>query len=70
MGCIQADEITLYSDPENMWFGFTMRARILAYAKDRIKPSDLSTYEALTDESWKTSNLRYGVWCVIAVQRL
>lgn len=42
-----------YRDPESMWFGFTMRARIIAYAKDRVKPTDLSTYAALADKDWR-----------------
>ena len=41
-------------DADKQWFGFTQRARILAYAKDRVKPAELSTYEALTEKSWKT----------------
>lgn len=40
-------------DPEGQWFGFTQRARILAYAKDRLKPEELSTYEDLADPKWK-----------------
>lgn len=40
-------------DPENYWFGLTKRARVIAYHKERVKPEDLSTYEALTEEKWK-----------------
>ena len=40
-------------DVDNQWFGLTKRARIIAYAKDRVKPEDLSSYEALVDEKWK-----------------
>ncbi len=40
-------------DPEDAWFGFTQRARIIVYAKDRVDPAELSTYEALTDEKWR-----------------
>jgi len=40
-------------DPEGSWFGFTQRARIIAYSKDRVKPEDLSTYEDLADPKWK-----------------
>ena len=35
------------------WFGLTMRARVIMYHKDRVKPSELSTYEALADPRWK-----------------
>lgn len=37
----------------NEWFGLTVRARVLVYAKDRVKPSELSTYEDLTNAKWK-----------------
>ncbi len=35
------------------WFGLTMRARVIMYHKDRVKPSELSTYEALSHPKWK-----------------
>lgn len=41
-----------YRDTDNEWFGLTKRARVIVYAKDRVKPEDLSTYEALTEEQW------------------
>ncbi|NDB08716.1 MAG: extracellular solute-binding protein [Burkholderiaceae bacterium] len=31
------------------WFGFSTRARIMVYNKDRIKPDDVNTYEKLAD---------------------
>ncbi|MBJ6610839.1 MAG: Fe(3+) ABC transporter substrate-binding protein [Candidatus Thiothrix moscowensis] len=40
-------------DPANQWFGLTSRARPIFYVKDKVKPEELSTYEALTDEKWK-----------------
>jgi iron(III) transport system substrate-binding protein len=40
-------------DPKGHWFGLTKRLRVLVYAKDRVKPADLSTYEALTEARWK-----------------
>jgi iron(III) transport system substrate-binding protein len=40
-------------DHENYWFGLSQRARIIFYAKDRVDPSELSTYEALADANWK-----------------
>jgi iron(III) transport system substrate-binding protein len=42
-----------YNSPNNKWFGLTYRARILAYSKERVDPSELSTYEDLADERWK-----------------
>ena len=40
-------------EPEGHWFGIAMRARIIAYAKDRVDPAQLSTYEALADPMWQ-----------------
>ncbi|MEM8566087.1 MAG: Fe(3+) ABC transporter substrate-binding protein [Bacteroidota bacterium] len=40
-------------DSGNQWFALTKRARIIVYAKDRVTPEELSTYEALTDEKWQ-----------------
>ena len=40
-------------DQENEWFGLTKRARIIAYSKERVKPEELTTYEALTESKWK-----------------
>ncbi len=40
-------------EPGGMWFGLSQRARILVYSKDRVKPSELSTYEDLADPKWK-----------------
>lgn len=39
-------------DKDNRWFALTKRARTLVYAKDRVKPEALSTYEALADKVW------------------
>lgn len=41
------------SEPEGHWFGFAQRARVIAYAKDRVSPAQLSTYEALADPAWQ-----------------
>jgi iron(III) transport system substrate-binding protein len=40
-------------DPQNRWFGITVRARTIVYNKDRVKPEELSTYEALAEDNWK-----------------
>jgi iron(III) transport system substrate-binding protein len=40
-------------DSEGYWTGFTKRARIVVYHAERVDPSGLSTYEALTDPRWK-----------------
>lgn len=40
-------------DPDGNWYAITTRARIFAYHADRVKPGDLSSYEALVDPRWK-----------------
>ena len=40
-------------DPDGLWYGLAMRARVLVYAKDRLDPSQLSTYEALAEPAMK-----------------
>jgi len=40
-------------DPDNEWFGLSIRARTLIYNKDKVKPADLSTYEDLANPKWK-----------------
>jgi len=40
-------------DPQNRWFGLTVRARTIMYNPARVKPEELSTYEALGDPRWK-----------------
>ena len=40
-------------DPENRWIGLTVRARTIMYNTRKVKPSELSTYEALGDPKWK-----------------
>ena len=40
-------------DPDGHWFGLTVRARVLVYSKDRVEPSQLSTYEDLASTKWK-----------------
>lgn len=38
--------------PDGLWFSFTKRARVAMYARDRVSPAELSTYEALAEEPW------------------
>lgn len=42
-----------YRDPNGKWFGLSIRARVIAYSKDRVKLKDLSTYEDLADPRWR-----------------
>jgi len=40
-------------DPQNEWFGLSIRARTLIYNTKKVKPSELSTYEDLADPKWR-----------------
>jgi iron(III) transport system substrate-binding protein len=40
-------------DSDDLWVGLSQRARVIFYAKDRVKPEQLSTYEDLADAKWK-----------------
>ena len=40
-------------DPDGFWYGLTVRARVIVYAKDRIDSNELSTYEDLATAKWK-----------------
>ncbi|WP_156291929.1 Fe(3+) ABC transporter substrate-binding protein [Oceanobacillus salinisoli] len=55
---IQSDAIEenvpeLYRDEDNNWVGMSTRARVIVYAKDRVSPEELSTYEDLASEQWE-----------------
>ncbi len=39
-------------DKDNYWYGLTKRGRVIVYAKDRVSPEDLSTYEDLASDKW------------------
>jgi iron(III) transport system substrate-binding protein len=40
-------------DPEGYWFGLTKRVRIIVYGTERVKPTEVPTYEGLADAKWK-----------------
>jgi iron(III) transport system substrate-binding protein len=40
-------------DPEGRWVALTMRVRTIMYNTRKVKPEELSTYEALADPKWK-----------------
>lgn len=42
-----------YRDADNKWFGFSARARVVAYDQQKIKPGQLARYEDLADPKWK-----------------
>lgn len=42
-----------FREPTGRWFGFSLRARVLAYNKDKVKAADLPSYESLADPKWQ-----------------
>jgi iron(III) transport system substrate-binding protein len=42
-----------YRQPDGLWYGFSARARIIAYSKERVKPGEISSYEDLANPRWK-----------------
>lgn len=42
-----------FRDPNGEWFGFSARARVIAYNKTAVKPGDIRRYEDLADPKWK-----------------
>lgn len=40
-------------DPDNQWFGLSIRARTIVYNTEKLKPAALSTYEDLADPKWQ-----------------
>jgi iron(III) transport system substrate-binding protein len=40
-------------DPDDRWFGLSLRARTIFYSPKRVDPATLSTYEALAAPAWK-----------------
>jgi len=44
-------------DADNQWFSLTKRARVVVYNPEKVKESDLSSYEALTEDKWKNKIL-------------
>jgi len=42
-----------YRASSHDWTGLSLRARTIIYSTERVKPSELSTYEALADKQWE-----------------
>ncbi|MBK3435312.1 extracellular solute-binding protein [Pseudomonas sp. MF7448] len=42
-----------YRASSHAWTGLSLRARTIAYSTDRVKPAELTTYEALADKQWE-----------------
>ena len=39
-------------DPQNRWYGLSVRARTIVYSTKRVNARELSSYAALADEQW------------------
>jgi iron(III) transport system substrate-binding protein len=42
-----------YRDPGNLWFGLTTRSRVVYASLERVKPSEITTYEDLVNPKWQ-----------------
>lgn len=42
-----------YRDPEGHWVGLSVRSRPILYVKGKVNPTELSSYEALSNPKWK-----------------
>ncbi|QBF24209.1 extracellular solute-binding protein [Pseudomonas tructae] len=42
-----------YRASSHDWTGLSLRARTIAYSTERVKPEELTTYEALADKNWE-----------------
>lgn len=42
-----------YRSSSHAWTGLSLRARTIVYSTDRVKPGELTTYEALADKNWE-----------------
>jgi iron(III) transport system substrate-binding protein len=42
-----------FREPGGQWYGFSMRARVIAYARARVQAAEVPTYESLAEPKWK-----------------
>jgi iron(III) transport system substrate-binding protein len=42
-----------FREPSGLWYGFSLRARVIAYNKANIRPDEIRDYEDLADAKWK-----------------
>jgi iron(III) transport system substrate-binding protein len=42
-----------FREPGGQWYGFSLRARVIAYDKSKVKPGEIATYQDLADPKWK-----------------
>jgi len=50
---LEANVPSKYRHPDGLWYGLTVRGRVLWVSKDRVKPGEIGSYEDLTDPKWK-----------------
>ena len=42
-----------FREANGLWYGFSLRARLIAYNKAKVKPEELPAYGTLADPKWK-----------------
>jgi len=42
-----------YRQPDGLWYGLTLRARLIYASKDRVKKGEITSYEDLADPKWR-----------------
>jgi len=42
-----------FREPNGLWYGFSLRARLIAYNKAKIRPDEIRNYEDLAAAKWK-----------------
>ena len=42
-----------YRHPDGLWYGLTLRARVIYASKERVKAGEITSYEQLADSKWR-----------------
>jgi iron(III) transport system substrate-binding protein len=42
-----------FREPNGHWFGFSLRSRVIAYNRAKVKAQEIASYESLADPRWK-----------------
>jgi iron(III) transport system substrate-binding protein len=42
-----------FREPSGLWYGFSLRARVIAFNKAKVQPAEVRSYESLADPKWK-----------------
>ena len=50
---LEANIPTYLRDPQNQWFGLSVRARTIVYNTDKVNTEELSTYADLASSKWQ-----------------